>query len=88
MQCNVDRQFPFFFFLRKYYGDWNPLLGILFLKLGKIQLYADLYIDSMQNFARAEDILKITHGRGHSIIINQLRPMMVDALRATSMGRQ
>lgn len=75
-------------FCSQYYGEWNPMLGILYVKLGKLQLNSNMFYPSVQNFTRGEDILKISHGRNHSIIDNQLRPMLMDAMRASSLMKQ
>lgn len=70
------------FISSKYFGEWNPLLGILYLKLGKLQLNAELFEDSAKNLKQAEKILKVTHGIDHPIMNEHLRPMMMQAIRA------
>lgn len=71
-------------FISKYYGDWNPLLGLLYLKLAKIQLHECWLKEAIQNFQEARKILEITHGRDHSLILNQLKPLMLQAMAECS----
>ncbi|XP_075155456.1 SET and MYND domain containing, class 3 isoform X1 [Haematobia irritans] len=65
---------------RKYYGDWNPLLGLLYLKLAKIQHHESHLKECIENFQEARKILEITHGKEHSLIQCQLKPLLVQAL--------
>lgn len=65
---------------RKYYGDWHPLLGMLHLKMGKIQLYKSQLTAAINNLKEAQKILQITHGRDHSLLREQLQPMLAQAI--------
>lgn len=61
---------------RKYNGDLNPLLGILYMKVGKINLYLDNITNASKWLREAESILKITHGESHSLYKEQLIPIL------------
>ncbi|EDW06155.1 histone-lysine N-methyltransferase SMYD3 [Drosophila mojavensis] len=63
----------------KYHGEWNPLLGLLQLKLGKIELYERNYKQALQHLQEAQRILNVTHGRDHRLLLEQLRPLMLQA---------
>ncbi|KAM8720971.1 hypothetical protein ACLKA7_006932 [Drosophila subpalustris] len=63
----------------KYHGEWNPLLGLLHLKLGKIQLYERSYKQAVHHLQEAQRILNVTHGRDHRLLLEQLRPLMLQA---------
>ncbi|KAI8125316.1 hypothetical protein FF38_09224 [Lucilia cuprina] len=69
---------------RKYYGNWNPLLGLLYLKLAKIQLHESWLKEALENFTEARKILEVTHGRDHSLIQTQLKPLMLQAMAECS----
>ncbi|XP_055380486.1 histone-lysine N-methyltransferase SMYD3 isoform X2 [Condylostylus longicornis] len=64
---------------KKYYGECHPLLGMLYTKLGKIQLYERYPKIALRNFEEARKILEITHGADHSIFRQQLRPLILQA---------
>lgn len=63
----------------KYHGPWNPLLGLLHMKLGKIQLYERNYKQAVHHLQEAQRILNVTHGRDHRLLLEQLRPLMLQA---------
>ncbi|XP_014092807.2 histone-lysine N-methyltransferase SMYD3 [Bactrocera oleae] len=65
---------------RKYYGDWHPLLGMLHLKIGKIQLYKSQLTAAINNLKEAQKILQVTHGLDHSLIRDQLQHMLAQAV--------
>lgn len=73
-----------YFYCSKYYGDWNPLLGLLYLKLAKIQHHESYLKECIDNFHEARKILEITHGKDHSLIQNQLKPLLLQALAENS----
>lgn len=64
---------------RKYNGDLSALLGLLYMKIGKIQLLQDRLKDALQNLKEAEQILKITHSQEHSLYRTQLIPLLMQA---------
>lgn len=67
------------FHFSKYNGDFNPLLGLLHMKVGKIQLFKNSSRDALHNLNRASDILKITHGEDHNLYRNELVPLLIQA---------
>ncbi|ALC49602.1 Bzd [Drosophila busckii] len=69
----------------KYHGAWNPLLGLLHMKLGKIQLYERNYKHAVHHLQEAHRILNVTHGRGHRLLHEQLQPLMLQARQEMSL---
>lgn len=67
------------FFYRKYNGDFNPLLGLLYMKVGKIQLFKGQSKEALHNLNKASEILKITHGEDHHLYRVELVPMLIQA---------
>ncbi|XP_062140263.1 histone-lysine N-methyltransferase SMYD3 [Drosophila sulfurigaster albostrigata] len=63
----------------EYHGAWNPLLGLLHMKLGKIQLFERRYKEAVHHLQEAQRILTVTHGRDHRLLLDQLRPLMLQA---------
>ncbi|XP_037928610.1 histone-lysine N-methyltransferase SMYD3-like, partial [Teleopsis dalmanni] len=64
---------------RKYYGDWHPMLGLLHMKLGKIELYKNCLKEASSNLRSSIKILEITHGQGHSLVKEILLPLLMQA---------
>lgn len=64
---------------RKYCGDWNPLLGLLYLKCGKLLLYENRLQEAFENLIEAEKIIAVTHGKNHSLYNEQLVPLLMQA---------
>ncbi|XP_031626334.1 histone-lysine N-methyltransferase SMYD3 [Contarinia nasturtii] len=64
---------------RKYNGDFNPLVGLLHMKVGKIQLFKNYPRDALHNLNKASDILKITYGEEHNLYKNELVPLLIQA---------
>lgn len=69
---------------RNYYGDWNPLLGLLYMKLAKIQLHESYLQEAVLNFQEARKILEVTHGHDHSLIQSELKPLLLQAISENS----
>ncbi|XP_036339293.1 histone-lysine N-methyltransferase SMYD3 isoform X3 [Rhagoletis pomonella] len=69
---------------RKYLGDWHPLLGLLYLKIGKIQLYENYLPEAVNSLKEAQKILQVTHGRDHSLLREQLSPLLTQAVAESS----
>ncbi|XP_054728813.1 histone-lysine N-methyltransferase SMYD3 [Anastrepha obliqua] len=69
---------------RKYYGDWHPLLGLLYLKIGKIQLYECQLAEAVKNLKEAQKILQVTHGRDHSLLREQLQSLLAQSIAEAS----
>ncbi|XP_055677315.1 histone-lysine N-methyltransferase SMYD3 isoform X2 [Lutzomyia longipalpis] len=61
---------------RKYNGDFNPLLGLLYMKLGKIELYLEHIAVAREYLLEASKILRVTHGETHSLYAKQLIPLL------------
>lgn len=61
----------------KYNGRTNPLLGLLYMKIGKIQLYVNKMEEAKTSLMKAEQILKISHGNSHSLYREQLIPLLI-----------
>lgn len=68
---------------RKYNGDLNPLLGILYMKIGKICLFLNKNEKASKSLLAAETILKITHGNSHSLYKEQLLPILRQCTKST-----
>ncbi|XP_026481492.1 histone-lysine N-methyltransferase SMYD3-like [Ctenocephalides felis] len=64
---------------RLYYGNFHPLLGLLYLKLGKILLLQN-QPESLERLKNAQEILKITHGEKHELYKHNLLPLLEQAL--------
>lgn len=65
---------------RFYYGDRNPLLGLLYLKYGKILLYKMDLSKALVQLKQAEKVLKMTHGEKHPLYKEQLLPLLQQAM--------
>lgn len=80
----LNSEYSSFFFLSclhnsKYNGDFNPLLGLLHMKVGKIQLFINQPKEALHNLNKASDIIKITHGEDHNLYRNELVPLLIQA---------
>ncbi|XP_011506257.1 PREDICTED: histone-lysine N-methyltransferase SMYD3 [Ceratosolen solmsi marchali] len=62
-----------------YYGEFHPLTGLLYFKIGKIQLYLGQEEAALKMLMEAYKILKVTHGDEHSLINEQLKPLICQA---------
>lgn len=62
----------------KYCGKLNPLLGLIYMKLGKILLHRNQQKEALHNLNKACDIIKITHGTEHSLYQTHLIPLLMD----------
>ncbi|KAF9795392.1 hypothetical protein SFRURICE_004764 [Spodoptera frugiperda] len=63
-----------------YYGDRNPLLGLLHLKYGKILLFKMEIEKALAQLKCAEKIIKMTHGDRHPLYKEQLLPLLQQAI--------
>ncbi|XP_015512284.1 histone-lysine N-methyltransferase SMYD3 isoform X1 [Neodiprion lecontei] len=63
-----------------YYGAMHPLTGLLYLKLGKIQLYLGKSNRAVDTLKKAAAVLTVTHGDQHSLVREQLRPLTYQAI--------
>lgn len=77
----IESNFHFLFSIhnRKYNGDFNPLVGLLHMKMGKIQLFKGQPKQALHNLNRASDILKVTHGEEHYLYRKELVPLLIQA---------
>ncbi|XP_012525626.1 histone-lysine N-methyltransferase SMYD3 isoform X2 [Monomorium pharaonis] len=62
-----------------YYGEVHPLTGLLYLMIGKIQLHLEKPKEALQVLNQASTVLMITHGDKHSLIREELRPLIYQA---------
>ncbi|KAG5325942.1 SMYD3 methyltransferase, partial [Acromyrmex heyeri] len=62
-----------------YYGEIHPLTGLLYLTVGKIQLHLEKPKEAFQALTKANTVLTITHGDKHSIVEEELRPLLYQA---------
>lgn len=60
----------------KYYGNKHPLTGLLHLKLGKILLYQNRCLTAKEHIQKAEEILRITHGKGSNFYKEEVVPLI------------
>ncbi|KAM3966835.1 SET and MYND domain containing, class 3 [Aphomia sociella] len=77
----AERLIPCF---RYYYGDRHPLLGLLYLKYGKILLYKMDLQKALQQLKLSEKIIKITHGDKHPLYREYLLPLLGQAMIESS----
>nr|XP_031844235.1 histone-lysine N-methyltransferase SMYD3 isoform X3 [Nomia melanderi] len=67
-----------------YYGEVHPLTGILYLMMGKIQLYLEKPKQALEALKRAKSILLITHGEKHTLVRENLKPLLHQAIMEES----
>lgn len=65
---------------RLYYGEIHPLTGLLYLTTGKIQLHLEKPKDALKVLKKANEVLMITHGDQHSLIREELKPLLYQAI--------
>ncbi|KAJ8680868.1 hypothetical protein QAD02_016655 [Eretmocerus hayati] len=63
-----------------YYGEIHPSTGILYSVLGKIQLNLSKAKLALDSLSKAMKILTITHGEKHSLVRENLRPLLSQAI--------
>ncbi|CAL7947993.1 unnamed protein product [Xylocopa violacea] len=62
-----------------YYGEIHPLTGILYLMTAKIQLHLKKPKEALEVIKKASAILTITHGEQHTLIQENLKPLLYQA---------
>ncbi|XP_076183551.1 SET and MYND domain containing, class 3 isoform X2 [Ptiloglossa arizonensis] len=62
-----------------YYGEIHPLTGILYLMIGKIQLYLEKPKQALESLKKASLVLTVTHGDKHTLIRENLKPLLHQA---------
>ncbi|XP_023488370.1 histone-lysine N-methyltransferase SMYD3 isoform X2 [Equus przewalskii] len=53
---------------RIFYPGSHPVRGVQVMKVGKLQLHQGMFPQAMKNLRLAFDIMRVTHGREHSLI--------------------
>lgn len=67
-----------------YYGEIYPLTGLLYLTIGKIQLYLGKPKEALKMLNQASSVLMITHGDKHSLVREELRPLLHQAVEESN----
>ncbi|XP_043795261.1 histone-lysine N-methyltransferase SMYD3 isoform X1 [Apis laboriosa] len=62
-----------------YYGEFHPSTGILYLSIGKLQVYLKKLKQAIETLRKANAILTITHGEQHTVIEHNLKPLLYQA---------
>lgn len=62
---------------KKFYGMWNPLLGLLYAKIAKLQLNEGFFKEAQHNLQEALKIIEVTFGRDHSLYKKKLTSLMM-----------
>lgn len=62
-----------------YYGEFHPSTGILYLSIGKLQVYLKKLKQAIETLRKASAILTITHGEQHTVIEHNLKPLLYQA---------
>ncbi|XP_025270921.1 histone-lysine N-methyltransferase SMYD3 isoform X1 [Camponotus floridanus] len=63
-----------------YYGEIHPLIGLLYLMTGKIQLHLNKPKEALKVLEKASEVLMITHGDKHSLMREELKPLLYQAI--------
>ncbi|KAG7197842.1 hypothetical protein KM043_001654 [Ampulex compressa] len=63
-----------------YYGELYPLTGLLYLTIGKVQLFLGMVKSALDTLQNASKILTITNGDGHPIVQDYLKPLLHRAM--------
>lgn len=78
--CKIDVIVYFFSSLfRLYYGEIHALTGLLYLTIGKIQLHLGKSKQAFEMLKKANAVLMITHGDKHSLVREELKPLLYQA---------
>lgn len=64
---------------RHYTSEYNPLIGIDLLKLGKILPHLNEFQAAIRHIRDAEDVLKVTHGEQSKVVREFVKPLLIDA---------
>ncbi|XP_050079046.1 histone-lysine N-methyltransferase SMYD3 [Anopheles maculipalpis] len=64
---------------RHYYNPYHPMLGLTYLKIGKLQLYECQFADALKHLQQAAKILRVTHGEQDDLYKRVLVPLLCDA---------
>ncbi|XP_032677020.1 histone-lysine N-methyltransferase SMYD3 isoform X2 [Odontomachus brunneus] len=63
-----------------YYGEMHPLTGLLYLIMGKIKLHLRKLKQALEVLKKASAVLMITHGDKHTVVREELRPLLYQAI--------
>lgn len=63
---------------RYYTSNYNPLVGIAQLKLGKILPHLNEFQTAINHLREAGDILKVTNGDQSRVMRDYVRPLLAD----------
>lgn len=77
LSVQIDNRFDDIF--RFYTSEYNPLIGIDLLKLGKILPHLNEFQAAISRIRDAGDVLKITHGEQSKICREFVKPLLIDA---------
>lgn len=66
---------------RFYTSEYNPLIGIDLLKLGKILPHVNEFQSAITHIRNAGDVLKVTHGEQSKVVTDFVKPLLIDAQR-------
>uniref|UniRef100_A0A182PMG0 MYND-type domain-containing protein n=1 Tax=Anopheles epiroticus TaxID=199890 RepID=A0A182PMG0_9DIPT len=64
---------------RQYYSPYHPMLGLTYLKVGKLQLYQCQFAEALHNLQQAGKIVRVTHGEQDDLYKRVLVPLLCDA---------
>lgn len=67
-----------FFLFRHYTSQFNPLVGIAELKLGKIYPHLNEFQTALSHLREAGDVLKVTHGDQSKHMRDFVRPLLAE----------
>ncbi|XP_039770703.1 histone-lysine N-methyltransferase SMYD3 isoform X4 [Ornithorhynchus anatinus] len=73
---------------RLYYPGFHPIKAIQIMKIGKLQQHQGMFREALETLREAFDLLKVTHGRRHSLT-EELLTLLGDceaSLRVTEEG--
>lgn len=62
--------------MQHYCGHNGQELGLTYFKMGKICIYLKRFKPALRYFREADKILKISHGVNHSLLVDELYPLM------------
>lgn len=63
---------------RYYTSEFNPLVGLCSLKLGKILPHLNEFQNALTRLRESSDILKVTHGDMSRVMIDFVRPLLAE----------
>uniref|UniRef100_F7FRC7 [histone H3]-lysine(4) N-trimethyltransferase n=1 Tax=Monodelphis domestica TaxID=13616 RepID=F7FRC7_MONDO len=53
---------------RLYYSGFHPISGVQVMRVGKLQHHQGLYPQALETLKQAFELMKVTHGRDHSLV--------------------